>query len=103
MSPADPAGVAVTLVVQNDGGTITVPDSVLAQIATRAAEQVDGLRARRKRTVDVEARIVRLEVAAQRGESLTTQGERVQEAVAAAFEAMCGLEVTVDVVFEELT
>jgi uncharacterized alkaline shock family protein YloU len=92
----------MTLVVHNESGTITVPESVLLEIATHAAEQVDGLRVRRKRSVDVEARVVRLEVAARRGEPLTAQGERVQKAVATAFETMCGLDVTVDVAFEEL-
>jgi hypothetical protein len=45
---------------------------------------------------------VRLDVAAHRGEPLTAQGERVQTAVADAMKTMCGLEVTVDVTFEEL-
>ena len=92
----------MSLVVRGPHGTITVPDSVLLQIATYAAEGVDGLRVRRKRSVDVEARAVRLEVAARRGEPLTVQGERVQQAVTAALKATCGLDVTVDVAFEEL-
>jgi uncharacterized alkaline shock family protein YloU len=96
------AVVRMSLVVQGPQGAITVPDSVLAQIATHAAEQVDGVRVRRKRSVDVEARAVRLEVEAERGEPLTTQGARVQEAVAAALKQTCGLDVTVDVTFEQL-
>ena len=92
----------MTLVLNGPHGTITVPDAVLLQVATRAAEGIDGLRVRRKRSVDVEARLVRLELAAQRGEALTTQGERVQEAVAAALKTTCGIDVTVDVAFEEL-
>ena len=83
-------------------GSITVTDSVLLGIATRAAESVDGVRVRRRRSVDVDSRTVRLELAAQRGEPLAAQGERVQEAVAAAFAHTCGLEVVVDVAFEEL-
>jgi uncharacterized alkaline shock family protein YloU len=102
MSPRDLAGAIVTLVVRNENGTITVPDSVLVQVAARAAEQVEGVRVRRKRSVDVEGRVVRLEVAAERGEPLAARGEQVQESVAGAFETMCGLEVTVEVVFEEL-
>jgi uncharacterized alkaline shock family protein YloU len=91
------------LVIDGPHGTITVPDSVLLQIASRAAEGVDGVRVRRRgRSVDVEARAVRLEVAASRGEPLVAQGERVQEAVAAALKQTCDLDVTVDVVFEEL-
>ena len=90
------------LVLTGPHGTITVPDSVLLEIATRAAEGVDGLRVRRKRTIDVEARVVRLELTAARGEPLVAQGERVQEAVAAALKQTCGLDVAVDVAFEEL-
>jgi hypothetical protein len=90
------------LVLNGPHGTITVPDSVLLQIATRAAESADGLRVRRKRSVDVEARVVRLDVTAQRGEPLVAQGERAQEAVAAALAQSCGLDVTVDIAFEEL-
>ncbi len=43
-----------------------------------------------------------LDVAARPGEPLTVQGERVQEAVAAAMKSMCGLDVAVHVSFEEL-
>ena len=93
----------MSLVVQGASGTITVPDTVLAEIATRAAESVDGVRVRRRRSVDVEARTVKLGVAARRGDALRSVGERVQEHVAAAFRTMCGLEVTVDVGIEELT
>jgi uncharacterized alkaline shock family protein YloU len=92
----------VTLVVQGELGTVTVPDGVLLAIAARAAEQVDGLSVRRKRSIDLEARAVRLEVAATRGEPLSAQGEQVQDAVASALRDMCGLDVTVDVAFEEL-
>ena len=92
----------MSLVLQGPHGTITVTEPVLVRIATHAAEGVDGVRVRRKRSVDIEARSVRLELAARRGEALTVQGERVQEAVAAAFAAACGIEVTVDVAFEEL-
>ena len=92
----------MTLLLNGPHGTITVPDSVLVQIASRAAESVDGLHVRRKRSVDVESRVVRLELAAQRGEPLVAQGERAQEAVAAALRQACDLDVAVDVAFEEL-
>ena len=92
----------MSLVVQGTSGTITVPGAVLAEIAARAAESVDGVRVRRRRSVDVEARTVKLGLAARRGEPLTSVGERVQEQVAAAFRTMCGLEMTVDVAIEEL-
>jgi uncharacterized alkaline shock family protein YloU len=92
----------MSLVLQGSSGTITVPDSVLLQIATRAAESVDGVRVRRRRAIDVEARTVRLELAAGRGEPLASVGARVQETVAATMQAMCNLELTVDVAIEEL-
>ncbi len=92
----------MSLVLEGPNGTITVPDAVLLQIAVRAAEGVDGLRVRRRRSVDIEGRAVRLEVAARRGEPLVAQGGRVQDAVATALRTACGLDVTVDVAFEEL-
>ena len=92
----------MALVLNGPNGTITVPDSVLVGIASRAAESVDGLRVRRKRSVDVEARLVRLELSAERGEPLVAQGERAQEAVAAALKQACDLDVAVDLAFEEL-
>ena len=92
----------MTLLLTGPHGTITVPDSVLLGIASRAAESVDGLHVRRKRSVDVDARLVRLELSAERGEPLVLQGERAQEAVAAALKLACELDVAVDVAFEEL-
>jgi uncharacterized alkaline shock family protein YloU len=102
MAGSAAAGGEMTLVVQGELGTITVPESALVQLATRAAEQVEGLRVRRKRSFDVEARVVRLEVAARRGVPLVAQGEQVQDEVRGALKTMCGLDVTVDVAFEEL-
>jgi uncharacterized alkaline shock family protein YloU len=92
----------VSLVIDGPHGTLTVPESVLLRIVTRAAESVEGLRVRRRRSVDVEARAVRLELAATRGEPLVAQGERAQAAVAAALKQTCDLDVTVDVAIEEL-
>jgi hypothetical protein len=92
----------MALVLNGPHGSITVPDSVLVGIAARAAEGVDGVRVRRRRSVDVESRVARLELSAERGEPLVAQGERAQEAVAAALRQACELEVTVDVAFEEL-
>ncbi len=92
----------MNLVVRETGGTVTVPEAVLEEIASRAAESVDGVRVRRRRTVDVEAGTVTLGIAAGRGDALTSVGERVQEQVATAIRGMCGLDVTVDVAIEEL-
>jgi uncharacterized alkaline shock family protein YloU len=87
----------VTLVLTNDGGTVTVPDHVLVGIAVRAAESVDGIRVRRRRSVDVEHRHVRLSVTARRGEPLLELAGRVQEAVAESLRTMCGIDTMVDV------
>ena len=83
-------------------GSVSVPSAVLAEIATRAAESVTGVRVRRRRSVDVESGTVTLEIAARRGDALQLVGERVQEQVAAAFSGMCGLDVTVNLAIEEL-
>ncbi len=93
----------MTLVLTNDAGTITVPDSVLVGIAVRAAESVEGISVRRRRGVDVDHRLVRLSVAASRGEPLVEVAGRVQDAVAAMLKDMCGIETRVDVAVGELT
>jgi uncharacterized alkaline shock family protein YloU len=92
----------MNLVVQGELGTVTVPEGVLVAIASRAAGSVEGLKLRRRRSVDVEARTVRLAVSARRGEPLVELAERAQEAVASALEAMCGLTATVDIDVSEL-
>jgi len=92
----------MTLVVTTGAGTVTVPDHVLVGIAVRAAESVEGIRVRRRRGVDVEHRQVRLSVAARRDEPVLELAERVQEAVASALRAMCGIEAKVDVAVGEL-
>jgi len=92
----------MSLVFESGSGTITVPDSALLQIAVRAAESVDGVRVRRKRTVDLDGRIVRLEVSIHGNEPLVAAGEAVQRAVGDALAKMCGLDLAVDVAIEEL-
>jgi uncharacterized alkaline shock family protein YloU len=92
----------MSLVFESGSGTITVPDSALLQIAVRAAEGIDGVRVRRKRTVDVEGKIVRLEVSVHGNEPLVAVGEAVQRTVRDALAKMCGLDVAVDVAIEEL-
>jgi uncharacterized alkaline shock family protein YloU len=87
----------MSLVITNKTGTVTVPDGVLVGIAVRAAEGVEGIRVRRRRSVDVERRHVKLSVAARRGEPLVEVAERVQEAVAEALRGMCGIDTIVDV------
>jgi uncharacterized alkaline shock family protein YloU len=92
----------MSLVLTNDLGTVTVPDTVLAAIAVRAAETVDGVKVRRRRTVDVEAGIVRLAVAVRRGEPIVERVTLAQDEVAAVLKAMCGIEAQVDVAVGEL-
>jgi uncharacterized alkaline shock family protein YloU len=93
----------MTLVHRTATGSVTVPDSVLEKIVACAAESVDGVRVRRKRSVDVDAKTVRLELSAQRGRVLPEAGAAVQEAVAGALAQMCGLDpARVDLAFEEL-
>jgi uncharacterized alkaline shock family protein YloU len=87
----------MSLVLDNQAGTVTVPGHVLVGIAVRAAEGIDGIRVRRRRTVDVELRHVRLSVSARRGEPLVDLVGRVQEAVGEALRTMCGLDTRVDV------
>jgi len=93
----------MTLVRENAHGTVTIPDSVLLQVVTRSAEAVLGVRVRRKRSVDVESRAVRLELTARRGEPLVPLAERVQEEVASGLAAICGLDASrVDVTIDDL-
>jgi uncharacterized alkaline shock family protein YloU len=93
----------MTLVRTTGEGTVTIPDDVLEAIVARAAEHVDGVRVRRRRVVDVDARAVRLEIAARRGEPLPALGERVQASVADALRTMCAFDPrTVDVAVEDL-
>ncbi len=95
-------------VVRSAEGTITVPDSVLAQIVRRAAETVDGARVRRPRRgleVDLQGSRanVSLELAARYGAVLPGLANDVQEQVSEALTAMCGFDVQrVDVAIEEL-
>ena len=93
----------MSLVFESGAGTVTIPESTLVQIAVGAAESVDGVRVRRKRDVDIEARSVRLDLTvAAGGNPLIAVGASVQTAVAGALRRMCGLDLTVDVAIEEL-
>jgi len=98
----------VSVVVHAEHGTITVPDSMLTALVTRAAERVDGARVRRgRRRVDVavsdnRARIT-LDLVARYGEVLPELARSVQEEVTDALTRMCGVVVdAVDVEVEEV-
>jgi uncharacterized alkaline shock family protein YloU len=92
----------MSLVFLTDAGSITVPEHVLVRIAVRAAQQVEGVSVRRRRSIDVENRVVKLSLAAKRGEPLVELGERAQDEVASALETMCGIEARVDLRIGEI-
>jgi len=98
----------MTYVLTERNGTITVTPTALAELVTRAAEDVDGAQVRRGRKrleIDVSdggAR-VRLEVTARYGVVLPELARHVQERVAEALTTMCRVEVkAVDVSVEEV-
>ena len=84
----------------SDGLTIT--DAALVQIVVGAAEQVDGVRVRRRRGIEPEDGRVSLSLAARYGTVLPELARDVQARVAEALAAMCDLRVSVDVSIEEL-
>ena len=84
----------------NDGLTIT--DAALSQIVVGAAEQVEGVRVRRRRGVEPQDGRVTLSLAARYGTVLPDLARDVQTRVAEALSAMCDLRVSVDVSIEEL-
>jgi len=95
-------------VLQEDGGSITVTPSALAQIVQQAAESVEGARVRRPRRgldlqlEDGQAR-VELELAVRYGVVLPDLARDVQAQVADALATMVDLDVeAVDVSIEEL-
>jgi uncharacterized alkaline shock family protein YloU len=98
----------VSVVLSEDGGTVTVASSVLSQIVVQAAEGVDGARVRRPRRhleiaiADGHAR-VELELAVRFGAVLPDVARGVQEQVADVLGTMCGVVVdAVDVTVEEV-
>jgi uncharacterized alkaline shock family protein YloU len=98
----------MSLVLDEQHGTITVTPAALARLVIRAAETVDGAqvrRGRRRLEIDVHdgnAR-VRVELNAQYGVVLPELARSVQEHVADALATMCGVKVeAVDVSVEEI-
>ncbi len=90
-----------SLVVAEPDGTVTISGAVLNQIVRRAAEDVDGVRVRR-RGIAVKDSHVTVEVAVRYGEVLPAVGEDVQERIAETLRAMCGIAAAVDVSIEEV-
>jgi uncharacterized alkaline shock family protein YloU len=98
----------MSLVLTEHEGTITVTPLALAGLVIQAAESVDGVqvrRGRRRLDVDVtpvEAR-VRLELTARYGLVLPDVARDVQNRVADALTAMCGVgSASVDISVEEV-
>ena len=96
----------MSYVASGERGSITVPAAVLSDVVVRAAESVGGAEVRRGRRrlevnlADGHAR-VRLELSARHGLVLPVLARQVQERVADALTAMCGVVVdAVDVSVE---
>jgi uncharacterized alkaline shock family protein YloU len=95
-------------VLEEPGGTITVPGAVLSHVVVAAAESVDGVRVRRPRRgleldVDDGRGRVAVELAVRYGEVLPEVAGEVQLRVRAALLDICGLDTSaVDVSVEEL-
>jgi uncharacterized alkaline shock family protein YloU len=95
-------------VLEEPGGTITIPPSVLTQVVLGAAEPVEGARVRRPRRgleldVDDGRARVSLELAVRYGLVLPDVAGEVQRRVHDELRRMCGLDSSsVDVSVEEL-
>jgi uncharacterized alkaline shock family protein YloU len=88
----------MSYVMPGDRGSITVTASALTELVVRAAEGVGGAEVRRgRRRLDIEVADghaqVRLELSARYGVVLPALARQVQERVADALAAMCGVEV----------
>ena len=98
----------MTYVLEGAGGTITVTSAALAELVSRAVENVNGAQVRRgRRRLDVDvsdaSARVRLELTARHGVVLPRLARHVQERVADALTTMCGVNVeAVDVSVEEV-
>jgi uncharacterized alkaline shock family protein YloU len=81
---------------------VTVSDTALTQIVVGAAEQVEGIRVRRRKGVEPQEGRVSLSVTARYGTVLPEAARDVQARVTDALSAMCGLRVAVDVSVDEV-
>ena len=81
---------------------ITITDAALAQIVVAAAEQVDGIRVRRRKGSEPQDGRVSLSLAARHGTLIPEAGRDVQAHVKDALETMCELQVAVDVSVDEV-
>jgi uncharacterized alkaline shock family protein YloU len=82
--------------------TVTIADAAWVRIVVHAAEQVDGVRVRR-RGVERDGDRITVQVAAPYGTVLPDAARAVQAQVAEAVHTMCGVDPSsVDVAVEEL-
>jgi uncharacterized alkaline shock family protein YloU len=81
---------------------VTISDNALMQIVVGAAEQVDGIRVRRRKGVEPQDARVSLSLTANYGTVLPEAAREVQAQVADALSAMCHLQVAVDVSVDEV-
>lgn len=81
---------------------ITITDAALAQIVVGAAERADGVRVRRRKGVEPQDGRVSLSLAVSYGTALPEAARDAQARVHDALEAMCELDVVVDVSVDEV-
>jgi uncharacterized alkaline shock family protein YloU len=81
---------------------ITITDAALTQIVSAAAEQVDGVRVRRRGVAFEDGRVA-VSLASRHGTVLPQVARDVQERIAGALSSMCELRVAVDVSVDELS
>ena len=89
-------------VVSHTVDGVTITDQALSQIVVSAAEQVDGVRVRRRKGAEPQDGRVSLSLATHYGTVLPETARDVQARVADALSAMCELEVAVDVTVDEV-
>ena len=98
----------MSVVIDAERGTVTIPAGTLASLVTAAVERVDGARVRRgRRHLDVEVQggraRVAVELVARYGSILPEVAREVQEQVTDALTTMCGMVVdAVDIEVEEV-
>jgi uncharacterized alkaline shock family protein YloU len=81
---------------------VTISDGALTQIVVGAAEQVDGIRVRRRKGLEPQDGRVSLSLTASYGTVLPEAAREVQAHVADALSAMCDLQAAVDVSVDEV-
>jgi uncharacterized alkaline shock family protein YloU len=82
--------------------TVTIADAAWTRIVVHAAEQVDGVRVRR-RGIERDGDRIAVQIGARYGTVLPDAARAVQAQVAEAVRTMCGVESSsVDVTVEEI-